>query len=1019
MLRSGLNRMQYNLWWHATRACFGFVLHTTCFMLISSVTGTVVLGQDVSEHAQSDRIRKILTTRCSGCHNASDRKGGLDITSVDKLMVGGDSGPAIVPGAPADSLIWQRIEAAEMPPKGPLANDEVQVIRQWIEAKTHWTGGDLDPLEYTSDARAGYDWWALQPLQNVAPPVIDGCENPIDAFVSRSLHQAGLALSPSADRKTLVRRIALDLTGLPPAQSDAVSLDDQDSSSFIAAYIDRLLDSPEYGQRWARHWLDTVRFGESHGFERDQLRTNSWRYRDWVVQSLNRDLPYDQFVKLQLAGDAIESSAADGIVATGMLVAGSYDQVGQTQQSAAMRAVVRQDELEDLVSVVGQTFLGLTVNCSRCHDHKFDPIPQREYYAMCAALAGTNHGERSLPKEFVDRTSEQLVPRIDRRISELKQVIDQIETPVRERLLREKSSRKVNLTPPSPIAVWEFDDLKDSRGGMDLSVVEPASIKDGRLHVSGAGYAFSSGLKQPIKEKTLEAWVLLNSDAQRGGAAVSLQSRDGVTFDAIVFGELEAKKWMPGSNGYVRSGSFQSELDESPGTVIHIAMAYDADGTIRAFRNGIPYGTPVRQSDLVTYPTETSQVLFGLRHSPATRDRVLDCQLERACLYDRALTDEEVSASAGSLPVHVSNAEIERELRPDEMRTLQAARFEWGQLKDQKNRIGDTKVYAVVAKEVKPTFVLDRGNPGSPLDEVFPQGIDAIRGLDAAFSPRSQDDDKQRRLQLASWITDARNPLFARVIVNRVWQYHFGTGIVDTPNDFGFNGGRPSHPELLDWLANDLISHGWSLKHLHRTIMNSQTYQQSSRVSAEGMAKDAQNRLLWRKSPLRLDAETLRDTLLDLAGCLDRSLDGPGIYDFSLYVNNSHFYAMRDPTGESFDRRTLYRTWVRSARSNLLDVFDCPDPSTKTPQRASTTTPLQSLSLLNNSFVLRIADRWADQISQSHSELDQQIVAVFERSYHRQPSDAEKDACIALARKHGLAAVCRVILNSNELLYVD
>jgi hypothetical protein len=476
---------------------------------------------------------------------------------------------------------------------------------------------------------------------------------------------------------------------------------------------------------------------------------------------------------------------------------------------------------------------------------------------------------------------------------------------------------------------------------------------------------------------------------------------------------------MPGSNGYVRSGSFQSDVDESSGSMVHIAIAYEADGNIRAYRNGAPYGTSVRKSDLVTYAPDASQVLFGLRHTPATRDRVLDCQLERACLYDRALTDEEVSVSAGSMPVQVSSAEIERELGSDELLILQAARFEWSQLNEQKNRIGDSKVYAVVTKELQPTFVLDRGNPGSPLDEVSPQGIGAVRGLDAAFSMRTKDDDKERRLQLANWITDHRNPLFARVIVNRVWQYHFGVGIVDTPNDFGFNGGRPSHPELLDWLARDLITHGWSLKHLHRTIMNSKTYQQSSRISEEGMKQDAQNRLLWRKSPIRLDAETLRDTLLDLAGCLDRSLDGPGIYDFSLYVNNSHFYAMRDPVGESFDRRTLYRTWVRSARSNLLDVFDCPDPSTKTPQRASTTTPLQSLSLMNNTFVLRMADRWADKIGKSHEDLDHQVVAMFEQSYFRKPSEIEKDACVQLARKHGLAAVCRVILNSNEILYVD
>jgi len=449
-------------------------------------------------------------------------------------------------------------------------------------------------------------------------------------------------------------------------------------------------------------------------------------------------------------------------------------------------------------------------------------------------------------------------------------------------------------------------------------------------------------------------------------------------------------------------------------------MTYETDGTIRAYRNGRPYGRAIKKSELVEFKSNEVHVLFGLRHSPSSADRLWKGAIERAQLYDRALTESEIQLSFDSRSLLVSSAEIEKELDMSAVEHLANLRFELEHAKTQLDRIQDSRVYAVVSKEPTKTFVLNRGNPGEPLQEVSPNGIAAISGVDFRFQLDERASDQERRSQLAKWITDSKNPLFSRVIVNRVWQYHFGVGIVDTPNDFGFNGGRPSHPDLLDWLAQDFIDHGWSLKHLHKRIADSKTYQQSSKIISSRLAKDAGNRLLWRKSLNRLDAESLRDTMLDLAGLLDRSVDGPGAYDFTFFVDNSHFYKMRDPIGESFQRRTLYRTWIRSGRNNLLDVFDCPDPSTKTPIRTSTTTPLQSLSLMNNSFVLRMAEGWAERAIVSGCDTTElQIQFLFRSAFFREPTAEELQACVVTADSHGLAAVTRVLLNSNELLYVD
>lgn len=762
------------------------------------------------------RAAKVIGQRCLSCHDANKKEAGLDLSQASAALQGGESGPGLIVGDVAASLLWKRIAADEMPPENPLSDVEKELLKSWIASGAKWPAAGIDPFAFTSESRAGYDWWALQSLAQSELRYVPGSSvHPIDEFVDSRLAQAGLKRSPAADRRSLIRRLYVDLHGLlpTPVEIDALLTDSRPDA--ITRLIDELLSSEEYGQRWARHWLDIARFGESQGFERDKLRTNSWRYRDWVVNAFNHDMPYDEFARMQLAGDVLQPGDAQALIATGFLVAAPYDEVGKKQQSLAMRAVVRQDELEDLVSAVAQTFLGLTANCARCHDHKFDPILQREYYQLTAALAGVEHGEPSTTGLSGVEELNSLLSTYDTRTMELQQRIETIDAEVRKRIL-------------------------EKRPRVDISESE-----------------------------------------------------------------------------------IQASLDD-----------------------------------------ET---------------RMLRGQIS----------------------------------------------FELEQLAEHRRRASDATVYAVAAVKPQETFILLRGNPATPGPPVAAGGIASIQGVVSDFNLPLDASDADRRRRLAQWITDQNNPLFARVIVNRLWHYHFGVGLVDTPNDFGFNGGRPSHPELLDWLAAELIRGDWSLKHIQRCILSSATYQQSSQFAAEAAQVDQNNRLLWRMSPKRLDAETLRDTLLQFAGKLERRSGGPGFYEFTTYVHNSQFYDQRDAIGSTFERRTLYRTWVRSARSNFLDAFDCPDPSTKAPQRAATTTPLQALSLLNNAFVLRMADSLAERAQQAHhgptasGQTREQIAYVLREVFGRSASDLELSEYVEFVNRTNLAAFCRAVFNSNELLYID
>lgn len=775
------------------------------------------------------KIAPLLTNRCLGCHDGREKKGGLDLTRSETATVGGDSGPAVVGGKLHQSELWRKVFENQMPPKRPLSDSEKEILKEWISSGAAWGTSPINPFQYTTEVRAGWDWWSLQPLKPVSLPAVKGnnwIKNGIDHFVLAELESQGLHPSPEADRRTLIRRLSFDLRGLPPHPTEVSRFMADESDDAYEKLVQEFLNSPAYGERWARHWLDLARFGESQGFERDRLRPNAWRYRDWVVLALNQDLPYYDFVRLQIAGDVVRPDNPLAVIATGFLVAAPWDEVGQAQQSAVMRAIVRQDELEDIIGTVSQTFLGLTANCARCHDHKFDPISQREYYQLSAALSGVRHGERESLTNGGREAARQRIELLDLKKSELIKRREEIELPVRQSLGKVPISDPAEKNPathPMPEAIPEF------------------SLPD-------------------------------------------LLSR---------FSSEQRLHW-------------------------------------------------------------------------------------------------------NDLTWRISQIESEQRL------------------------LNGGLTYAAVPRQSETTRVLARGNPATPGDTVAANGLSAVSGLPSQFGLGFETPETICRQKLAEWVVDSRNPLTPRVVVNRLWHHHFGMGIVDSPNDFGFSGGRPSHPQLLDFLASEFLLRGSSLKSMHRLIVSSATYRQSSANQPVAFAKDAENRLLWRKSTLRLDAESLRDAVLTIAEELNPTMGGPGYQDFTTFTANSQFYEMTDPIGFEFQRRSLYRTWIRSGRNSMLDVFDCPDPSTTAPKRAVTTTPLQALSLMNNSFTLRMCERISHRVHmESGNRTPEMISGMYQRILQRSATSQELASATAFVTKFGSAAFARVLLNSTEFLYID
>ena len=829
------------------------------------------------------QIAPLLARRCLECHNSSDKKGGLDLSQPQSALAGGESGAALVPGKADESLLLDRVEQDEMPPKHPLPDGEKKLLRRWVASGAVW-GSTIDRFRYSSDARAGYDWWSLAALKQPALPKVrreNWATGAIDRFVLAGLESKGLAPSPEADRRTLIRRVTLDLIGLPPTPEEVDAFATDTAPDAYARLVERLLASPHYGERWARHWLDIVRFAESQGFERNKYYPSAWKYRDWVIQSLNDDLPYDEFIRLQIAGDVLRPADPQALVAAGYLVCSPHDLLGQIQGSEGMKAATREEELENLVSNIGQTVLGLTINCARCHDHKFDPLRQTEYYQMAAAVGGFRRADRDVP--------------------------------------------------PLHLAAFR------TSGGKDAAV--------------------RSALAR-----------LAEAIGPRGAEIIRQARADGLREVAQALSAAQAA----------------------------LAQAEQKLAPVEA-----QVGKTDAPADILVAVANGRQVVVDRqRELRAAKDEQRYAQnASSTCGFDRLLEmvpAERRAACAGPI-VALSQLDVR-------------SRLESG---------GATHSCASLPPQY--FHVLARGNYRSRESVVTARGLKCIASLPADWGLPPGAPEADRRAKLAEWITDSRNPLPARVIVNRLWHYHFGAGLVETPSDFGFSGGRPSHPELLDFLAVELQQHGWSLKHIQRQIVMSAAYRQSGKLNPQAAAADAGNRLLWRKAPLRMEAEVVRDAVLSIAGELNPRMGGPSFRDLAIAPSGDNAaFTPLDAFAPAVNRRSVYRMVVRAATPPLLETLDCADPTVATPRRSVTTTPLQALSLLNNPFMLRAADRFAVRVRrEAGQEPHRQVARAYRLALGRAASEREQHAAKQFAAKYGLADLCLMLFNSNEFLYID
>ncbi len=1025
------------------------VLHLAVFLNAFAPGSSAASDESATGRPDFDKsVAPLIAARCLECHNSTDLKGDLDLSSRAKVLK--HEQPIIVPGNPSESLLWQQIESDQMPPKKPLSADEKLLFRKWIDSGAQWGQSEtIDPFAYTTSSRAGADWWSLKPVVRPHVPVVKQSErvkNPIDAFVLAKLEERGMTLASPANRRELIRRLYFDVTGLPPSPEEISRFVADDSPNAIEKLIDQLLDSPHYGERWARHWLDVARYTESQGFEYDRFRPNAWHYRDYVINAFNSDKPYNIFVQEQIAGDVQnfshpdQAASAEGMIATSLLVCGPWDQAGNAQANVTQKKITREEELEDLVSVVGQTFLGVTINCARCHSHKFDPVSQEDYYRFKAVFEGVRHGERAVESESDRQSRESRLTALRQQNADLQEQLKEMEQVART-AAAEKLSASPDATPdpaslsparrypPAPLARWTFQkDAADVVGALHGELTGGASVRDGRLIVSGNGqYLRTAPLNSGISEKTLEAWVALPTLQQGGGGVITLESDNGVRFDAIVFAEREPGCWIAGSTGFQRTQDLSAAQETSaPGELIHMAIVYRSDHSIAVYRNGRPWGSRYTKGSLQSYEAGKSHVLLGLRHLGAGNG-FLNAEIESASLYDKVLTDDEIADSFNAGPdggVVVTNEQMLAAMSDEQRQKYFSQRDTLRELQRQTVSLSQPPIsYCGIRQQPAPTFRLVRGDVNSPAEVAVPAGLSVIRSPSGDLGLTADAPEAARRQQLAQWLAHPEHPLTSRVLVNRLWHHHFGRGIVETPNDFGFNGARPTHPELLDWLAAEFTEgpSPWSIRHIQKLILMSATWQQSSAYNEQAAAVDTDNTLLWRFTPRRLEGEIVRDAMLAVSGQLNAQMGGPSFKPFLVTSFNSDFYQPKDLTGPEFNRRSIYRANINSGKSSMMDALDCPDPSIKTPARRVTTTPLAALALMNNSFVQRQSEHLAQRVAAELPDTDRESAGMrraWQICFGRDPAAEELEAGTRLVREHGLQQLCWTLLNATEFLYI-
>ena len=911
------------------------------FAVAAFAAAAVASASDASPAARAvdfaTDIEPILESRCFDCHDEGEQKSMLRLDTVVGLLRGGESGePLLVKGRNAESYLIKRVSAENkkerMPPKGEaLSAEQIALLRAWIDQGAKMPG----EAEALASLKLTTDHWSFQPVKRPAGAGVDD-------FVNAKMREKGLTMSPAADKATLVRRLYLIMHGMPPAPQEVGDFQNDTQPDAYARLVDRVLASPRYGERWARHWMDVVRYADTNGFETNHERKTAFHYRDYIIGALNADKPYDQFIKEQIAGDALGVDAA-----TGFLVAGPHDIVKSPDINLTL--MQRQDELADMVNTTGTAFLGLTMGCARCHNHKFDPILAKDYYAMQAVFAGVNHAERPL-RQAVDAAG-----------------------------AKELAALRADETAKST----ELDGFRKMAAGTGKALRPPVNAK--------------------LNEETFAATEAI---AVRFTIFATNASEPGID-------ELEIYD-EAGKN--VALGGKPSASGTLPGYAIH-KLEHVNDGKTGNDHSWISNtaGTGWVRIDLPA-KARITRVVWSRERDGRFADRVAtQYRIEAAAEPDKWTTIASSDTRQPFTGKEDPNAFLTKLSVPD----ADAARKVRADLAGLKKRIaklsGGESGWVGTFSQPEKTHRLYRGEAMQKREVVAPDALTVLDTLGLA----AEEPEQRRRVALAEWIASPQNPLTARVLVNRLWHYIFGNGIVDTPSDFGANGSRPTHPELLDWLADEFVKGGWSIKHVQRLILLSATFQQSSAPRADFAKVDADGRLLWRYTPRRLEAEAIRDSMLAVSGALDLKMGGPGFYLLDLVPENVHHYFPKEKYTPAEFRRMVYLFRVRAAQDGVFGSFDCPDGGSVMAKRSRSNTPLQALNLFNSSFIIEQSDFLAKRLrTEAGEKPEAQVDLAFRLFYARPPDAFEQSNSAAMIREHGIQSFARALYNTSEFLFV-
>ncbi|MGJ8698106.1 MAG: DUF1553 domain-containing protein [Verrucomicrobiaceae bacterium] len=897
-----------------------------CYALLQSAEAVLV---DFEKE-----IAPIFEETCLDCHGPDKQKSNFRVDQRARMLKGGDSGlAAIVPGDTKKSYLIELISDHEsdmaMPPKGdPLTEGEIALITQWIEEGAEWPGQMDQVLETTTDH------WSFQKVKR--PEIPAGADHPVDAFLNRELEKAGLTPNPQADARTLIRRASNILTGLMPKPEEVAAFEEafgQDGDQAYGALVDRLLASEHFGERWAQHWLDVIRWAETNGSEANLYRKGAWIYRDYVVRAFNGDVPYDEFLTEQLAGDQLGVGEA-----TGFLVAGPHVPAATVGREPTAIRQARADRMDEVMQTVGASMLGVTVSCARCHNHKFDPISIQDYYSMTAVFQGVEFGGR-YPEFSEDH------PR-RKRAAELYPQLN-----AERKILRKETGN------------WEED---------------------------------WGGYSDMVFPKTKTGALRIEFD------------RAQVRLDELeVFGPADYRDNLAAaSRGTVLAEDPDCEVEGSK-----VWKANDGEYGTMVWKGFAPKGSKKKPWVEVrfTEPQEVNRFRFSSNREYYFETDYLDTNSGNFPGY-RILAQED----DGSW-VEVGGTKSAR-----------AALAENGELKDASDRLHEAinslaeegPQHSFIGRFIKPvvTKVLSRGSPENPRDEVPPSGFEVI---DGDLGLDSTTPDAKRRLAFAKWLTDPEHPLTARVMMNRVWHHVFGAGIVPTTSDFGIAGAPPTHPELLDFLASEFVEKEWSTKAMIRLLVTSEVFKRSSLPESLALEKDANAALLWRYPPRRVEAEVIRDGILQASGKLDTSIGGRG---FRIH-NEKKTYAqweVVDNHGPATWRRMIYQERMRRVDDQMFTAFDFPDCGQVRAKRPVSTTPLQALNLMNSAFVIEQAGFVAERArKESDGTMPSAIQRAFQLMLNRDATIDELSAAEEVAEASGLEIVCRSLINSNEFGFLQ